>query len=1179
MHDTPANASVRATPGKMGQRPWGWVEIHWAGPRTGVIADDFALDKYECPILNEYSIGPEGKAKASAVDAMPEKYRDKALTEIYEEFSKAGCKAGINLHKELVNHADKFIKNNGVICRDVTQWVIVEIQPLYALEKVFSDALPFFDIWGFLQPRGIGDREAMKRDNGWVTDDAPRAGWFHAQIAWHRDMRRKQGRPSKNYIPRMHILSDPLDSEAGHKLDCRVTSMDSASLRRHPKRASYGKGKRILIRIPVRVANIASISDMRRRDELVAFAQERELTAEQQRRLLRFEVGSYLKVWVRNSTLPWDASEPPVDHPGSRCMVQMQALDRPGKHDNSRFRNIVTSHTCDVDSWEVDGYGKVSDYLTHLSNPDFEALAPQHTTDEGDVTAAQARLPSVEWLEAGKQTTPLLFEGEWFASDEQALAQEGDDASMPKWDEASETTYKCGSDTFRPFAFRNHTWKRNHLVKNEEGKLDQNEWVYVGLWPEELISAMESIPQLVVKDTHKGGALSLIMSAAIFAVANVIVYRLMEGLKKGATLQARGTKHTYKSADTKSYKFVKKILDTLDVPEMAAIIGCYGLPQPDDTNPNAPRAQEIARSYLKMRKEFQSKVEDKSDAGMEKFLYHIYGTIQELIIGAIDGRTLKNGVPTQEAYNHTFSKTPRAKKDWTWFEPNFKEIIDGKISAEALKGEYIRRLGGGPLPAPALCWMAWVTSFQMRCLASLSIEFSELMKAGSKTKKTVFEVSPSGEAGFFCDLGAAWTLAANLGVAFHGSPKQKDDFGEDYPEHAFGSTLAKLFEMVDLQLGAAAKFVLDGTFACSLDLDKIANGAKGFFEIESKTGATAKIEMPVTGKLSLLTKEFFSINCALLHLSTSALRIYPEGVRVSSEFGGWRGFNVGGKEIAFGAGSLDRYMLMQAPYEMVLGRPVKSHIASSDIIPNNEQVRGREVTGFATYIIAGSGMRIDVELVRSEYLASMRTGYRDGTDLFSVFALDVENLRTDAELRSLVRDILNDDTHVEFGCRIGDDRSRSRTLAGGQKVTIPSPRITAFRVVEGPLQPTLSQSVTYDMQISNLEQPDLPLYVWPVENDRVMGPLTRTPILNVEGSRGCMKVQPVRDSNFKGRYRFKVCLSNLSDMKRGFEPWRTLDSTWEVSFRVTIDPAGKYALRFSGNGVGEYSEELSVRRP
>ena len=115
--------------------------------------------------------------------------------------------------------------------------------------------------------------------------------------------------------------------------------------------------------------------------------------------------------------------------------------------------------------------------------------------------------------------------------------------------------------------------------------------------------------------------------------------------------------------------------------------------------------REIGKNYAEMRKRFQSRVQDESEPSMEKLLYHIYGTIQELIIGAVDGRTLKNGVPTQDAYNHTFSKAPQAKKEWAWFESNFKEIIDGKISAEALKGEYIRRLGGGALPAPALCWM------------------------------------------------------------------------------------------------------------------------------------------------------------------------------------------------------------------------------------------------------------------------------------------------------------------------------------------------------------------------------------------------------------------------------------------------------------------------------------------
>ena len=112
---------------------------------------------------------------------------------------------------------------------------------------------------------------------------------------------------------------------------------------------------------------------------------------------------------------------------------------------------------------------------------------------------------------------------------------------------------------------------------------------------------------------------------------------------------------------------------------------------------------------------------------------------------------------------------------------------------------------------------------------------------------------------------------------------------------------------------------------------------------------------------------------------------------------------------------------------------------------------------------------------------------------------------------------MRDDMHVEFGCRMGDDPNRRRRLGDDQKVTIRFPRISLFRIVEGPVEPTLSESVTYDMQISNLEQPDLPLYVWPVENDRIAGPVTRTPMLNVEGSRGCMKIVPVRGGNATGQ--------------------------------------------------------------
>jgi len=68
---------------------WGWSEIHWSTPDPL----DFELDKYTCPIVDEYSI----EGSVPDVVGLPAEYHEKTLKQMHDEFS-AG--AG-DLHGEL----------------------------------------------------------------------------------------------------------------------------------------------------------------------------------------------------------------------------------------------------------------------------------------------------------------------------------------------------------------------------------------------------------------------------------------------------------------------------------------------------------------------------------------------------------------------------------------------------------------------------------------------------------------------------------------------------------------------------------------------------------------------------------------------------------------------------------------------------------------------------------------------------------------------------------------------------------------------------------------------------------------------------------------------------------------------------------------------------------------------
>jgi len=235
-------------------------------------------------------------------------YIDNVTKERYQEVRKDGKK----LPKT----------RKGLIANAVSQHVIVKID---LTTPVFStDELPNFTTWAFLQPPTIGkNKYRLAVNNGYVIDDAQKAGWFKA--TFDRINAKEDG--IGRWSAELEVERSKVDDNAKSKKDF------STYIERVPARILVDpkEPNSVHIKFEVVVRNDSTLQDL---EDRKAQLKDSGLVKD----VVTAESGSYLKVWVRNSEHGW--SEDPVDDLTENVMNAMMGEDESYDTNNpQKFKN------------------------------------------------------------------------------------------------------------------------------------------------------------------------------------------------------------------------------------------------------------------------------------------------------------------------------------------------------------------------------------------------------------------------------------------------------------------------------------------------------------------------------------------------------------------------------------------------------------------------------------------------------------------------------------------------------------------------------------------------------------------------------------------------------------------------------------------------------------------------
>ena len=198
--------------------------------------------------------------------------------------------------QEIRNTGNKLAKKRkAVIANAISQFVIVKIEMTTPVLSV-SD-LPDLTTWAFLQPPTIGkNKHRISVNNGYVVDDAQKAGWFKAQL----DTTNAQEQTSGMWRAEVQVERYQLDETSERKQDYTVINQASPAWIKVDK----DDPKTIYIKYEVVVRNDCTLIDLQERKAALG-------NAGLNKDMVTAECGSYLKVWVRNTNHNW--SKDPVD--------------------------------------------------------------------------------------------------------------------------------------------------------------------------------------------------------------------------------------------------------------------------------------------------------------------------------------------------------------------------------------------------------------------------------------------------------------------------------------------------------------------------------------------------------------------------------------------------------------------------------------------------------------------------------------------------------------------------------------------------------------------------------------------------------------------------------------------------------------------------------------------------
>lgn len=1019
---------------------WEWAEIYWSNADPA----DWVLGKYTCPTLEEYKL----EGRISGVDALPEDKKSMSLQEIYHQVSTSKNQIDVDLYDELVKRGKEFREKKGFICSAVKQWVILEICPVQM--GADSESYPKIDVWGFLQPREIGNKKKMDENLGYVIDDIPRGGWFHAEIVHVNAI--ENGKYIDTYNPYLFVYEKNGNVfekvQKGKVLNKVVNSIDIT------KRHGQLKKPRYLLKFEIVVRNVQTEEDTARKNTaLVRFAIEKKLTEDNIKNLLRFETGSYLKIWARNSSFGWDDKCAIKDDESESNMIRMQKLDG------------------------VQGDKAIDETFKNLS---------------------------------------------------------------PMDDDKEDQRYKYEDHYFRPFSYRNHIWKRNRFSMS--GKYEEGKWYYIGLWPVEVIDTLEKLEITLLKKNESNRPVTIAASTMIYALVLALIYKLISEMKKNA----QGSQITV----------LQKMIKFAEFPKLAAIFSWHGFPK-------------SVEEFSKWNAGFAG--ECSKDLSLQ-FLFHFYSLMMSLLIDV-----LKSGEKLQTDYKGYLSKREKSW-DFSALESEIK-LSSQTISILKTTAKFEKKLGGSTFPPPYLMWLAWTLSVKTSLSAGATIGLKAITPGGdAKIRRNIaFSFDFSGDSGLYLDMGAVWTLAESLAGKVM---VEKKPFSQNQREYVtapviedsrknfvavsdegklvasktgfqFADSIAKIFEIANLQIGAAAKFEIAGKFGFNLD-------PEGWKIKWPKTPNSLVISanIPLYMKLSLLTKELKALRCDLLTLTPSAVAAFPNGLYLGNSKV-WNGtpelkhvFKIVAidKKISFEDNSKYKSVYLGQAFSTVVFVG-KDSIGIKESLKENEFVPVKHSLLNLYLLDGGNKIPVECTISAKNDMSNVEGGYDTVVRFDSKINITNELIKSETNLNFL-KNVIDGRSKFQVELCYANDPGMVYNTGDG-KVNVCFPIVRSFKAI--PYSPENSQVIPNLVKVTfcleNCFSDEIPLYCHLFQAD--ITDMIRLKNRNRENGIFLCKNDPLNSN----QWFFMIKPNEFQTKKVAFGL-----GDEEISFKISFDADGKFPL-------------------
>jgi len=506
-----------------------------------------------------------------------------------------------------------------------------------------------------------------------------------------------------------------------------------------------------------------------------------------------------------------------------------------------------------------------------------------------------------------------------------------------------------------------------------------------------------------------------------------------------------------------------------------------------------------------------------------------------------------------------------------------ESIIDMKIAMEYEPVNISKQLAAYPIPVPVLSWIVFAVSFKIASKLKLTIDGSNFFD--SPKFDCSFDIS--GDCGFHAALGAFWTLYSQLDNTI--IQKNVLNKPEGTPTTPLEKWVSEALSVIGLELAASISLEVTGalpfTFNCSPDeLEPLITFAR-----DNKSSMVVSVKIPVTGKLSIITTELFSLSFPILAASPSSIALFPSGIVMKSIGGFSSAFfsDFTPLRIKLSDGTITQPITGRDYQEIWAGKKFELSCESINIISPNLAKAGQKVPFFKGYLVKTTNQNeklIDLETdwVFSTSTTSGRMSLTIAKCQTTTFSISTANLYSDEKYIDFISKLLKNDQQARLVCVVAGDINE-KSFLGPEKlkfekatiITVKKPFISRLSVSQGRKNEyTFSDRIVINFKADYLNL-DCKLFCFCYEINDAGGKFEARIIKGKDKVLHYFVCYPQAD----GTYDIPIQLSELSHIKMKDE---SNDQYWELGFGIALDYDAKFLLQFTDRHPGSINHSSTV---